>query len=89
MAICKENQLNTMVSIYRYKQKPPYDTLFGWPEGLESLVRFAEKLWEEFVFEVLLSLSFPVSQAQGWELPKNMPREGWYHIESLQQVSWP
>ena len=28
MAICKENQLNTMVSIYRYKQKPPYDKLF-------------------------------------------------------------
>ena len=31
---------------------------FGGPEGLESLVRFAEKLWEEFVFEVLLGLDF-------------------------------
>jgi len=29
MAICKENHLNTMVSIYNYKQKSPYDTLFG------------------------------------------------------------
>ena len=29
MAICKENQLNIIVSIYRYKRKPPYDTLFG------------------------------------------------------------
>ena len=28
-AICKENHLNTMVSIYRNKRKPPYDTLFG------------------------------------------------------------
>ena len=39
-----------------YKRKPLY--CFGWPEGLESLVRFAENLWEEFVFEVLLGLDF-------------------------------
>ena len=31
---------------------------FGWPKDLESLVRFAEKLREEFVFEVLLGLDF-------------------------------
>ena len=29
---------------------------FGQPNGLESLVRFAENLWEEFMFEVLLGL---------------------------------
>jgi len=39
-------------------------------EGLESLVRFAEKLWEEFVFKVCWAKIFPVSQEQGWELPK-------------------
>jgi len=32
---------------------------FGWPEGLESLVRNAKKLWEEFVFEILLGIDFP------------------------------
>ena len=31
---------------------------FGRRHGLESLVRFAEKLWEEFVFDVLLGLDF-------------------------------
>jgi len=31
---------------------------FGWSEGLESLVRFAENIWEEIVFEVLLGLDF-------------------------------
>jgi len=31
---------------------------FGQPDGLESLVRFAEKVCEEFVFEVLLGLDF-------------------------------
>ena len=31
---------------------------FGRPKGLESLVRFTENLWEEFVFEVLLGLDF-------------------------------
>ena len=34
--------------------------------GLESLVRFAVKLWKEFC----LALIFPVSQPQGWELSK-------------------
>ena len=29
MAIRKESHLNTMVSIYNYKQKSPYGTLFG------------------------------------------------------------
>ena len=29
MAICKENHLNIMVSIYRYKRKPPYDIVWG------------------------------------------------------------
>ena len=32
---------------------------FGRPKGLQGLVRFAEKLWEEFVFEVLQGLDFP------------------------------
>jgi len=41
---------------------------FGWPKGLESLVRFAEKLWEEFVFGVLLGLNF---SHQGWEQPNH------------------
>jgi len=31
---------------------------FGWPKGLKTLVKFAEKLREEFVFEVLLGLDF-------------------------------
>jgi len=31
---------------------------YGWPEGLKSLVRFAENLREEFVVEVLLDLDF-------------------------------
>ena len=40
----------------------------GWPEGPESLVRFAEKLGEEFVFEVLFGLNFPIRLPHGWEL---------------------
>ena len=83
MAICKENQLNTMVSIYRYKRKPH---CLGFPAGLASLERFATKLREEFLFEVILGINFSVSQPQGWELP---PREGWHHNKNLQRVSQP
>jgi len=52
MVICKENHLNTMVSIYRCKRNPPYDTLFGGRAGFKSLEQIAAKLREEFLFEV-------------------------------------
>jgi len=38
---------------------------FGQPDGLENLGRFAEKLWEEFVFEVLLGLNFSSQPNRG------------------------
>ena len=44
------------MSINTYKQKPPYDTLF-WVARRPGVI-FAENLWEEFVFEVLLGLNF-------------------------------
>ena len=60
---------------------------FGWPDGLESLVRFVKKLWEEFVFEVLLGFDFSHQPNTGLGATKQkMPREGWYHSESLQRV---
>ena len=31
---------------------------FGRPEGLESLLQIAKRLWEEFVFEALFNLLF-------------------------------
>jgi len=43
---------------------------FGRPEGLESLVRFAEKLWEEFVFKVLLGLDLSRQQSAGLRATK-------------------
>ena len=43
----------------------------GGQVGLASLERFAEKLWEEFVFEILLGLDFSLQQNTGWELPNN------------------
>jgi len=44
---------------------------FGWPEGLENLVRFAENLWEEFVFEILLGLDFSCQPNAGLEATKH------------------
>ena len=43
---------------------------FGRPEGLDSLVRFTEKLWEEFVFEVLLGLHFSRQPSAGLRATK-------------------
>ena len=37
----------------------------GRPEGLESLVGFAEKLWEDFVVEVLLGLDLTRQPSAG------------------------
>jgi len=37
----------------------------GRPEGLESFVKFAELLWEEFVFEVLLGLDLSRQPSAG------------------------
>ena len=65
MVIYKENHLK--ISVNRYKQNHLVTHCFGLPEGLESLVGFAENLWEEF--EVLLGPNFPISGTQGWELP--------------------
>ena len=58
-AICKENHLNTMVSIYRNKRKPPYDTLFGVSSRLSKFGAIRCKLREEFLFEVILGINFP------------------------------
>jgi len=41
----------------------------GYPVGFASLERFAAKLREEFLFEVILGINFPISQPQGWQLP--------------------
>ena len=53
-------------------------------------MRFAEKLREEFAFEVLLGLDLFLSanhRAGSYQTKK--PIEGWHHSESLQGVSWP
>jgi len=42
MAICKEIHLNTMVSIYRYNRKLPYDALF---RGSSRLSKFGVIRW--------------------------------------------
>jgi len=42
----------------------------GRPEGMESLVRFAKKLWEEFVFEVLLGLNLSCQPSAGLRATK-------------------
>jgi len=67
MAICKENHLKTLVISWHI--------VWGYSVGLQSLERFATKLREEFLFEVILGISFPVSQPQGWEIP-NVGTEG-------------
>ena len=55
--------------------------------GLESLVRFAKNLWEEFVFEVFFGPRFFLSaKHRAGSYQAKTPREGWYHRESLQQV---
>jgi len=57
---------------------------FGRPEGLESLVRFAEQLGEEFVFEVLFGHDFSCQPTTGLGATKQKtPRDGW-HNKSLQ-----
>jgi len=47
MVICKESQLNTMVSIYRYKRKMTH--CLGYPVDLASLEWFTAKLREGFL----------------------------------------
>ena len=53
MTICKDNHLNALAGIYTYKQKLPYDTLFG----LRKFGVNCKKSWEEFVFKVIFGLS--------------------------------
>jgi len=62
MVNCKENHLKTLASV---SENHLMTYCFGQPEGLESLVRFAKNLWEEFLFEVLLGLNFSCQPTTG------------------------
>ena len=57
MVICKEDQLNAMVSIYRYKRKPPYDKLFGVSSKLSKFGvihwKFVGLLLKDFMSKIL------------------------------------
>ena len=85
MAIYKENHLNTMISIYRYKQKPPNDTLFKGSNRLKSL----SELREEFLFQVIWTSIFLSANHRAGSYQTKPPRKGWHHNKRLQQVSWP
>jgi len=55
----------------------------GRPEGLESLVRFAGKLWEEFVFEVLLALDLSGQPSVGLRTTKQRhPEKAGYIVRA-------
>ena len=71
---------------------------FGRPEGLETLVRFTEKLWKEFVFEGLLGLNFSLQQNTRLGATKQRHSEkagtivkasskfydhGWFHLSAM------
>ena len=49
-------------------------------------MRFTEKLWEEFVFEVLFGLNFPSANHRAGGYETKMLLEGWHYNESLQRV---
>jgi len=61
----------------------------GYPVGLPSLERFAAKLREEFLFEVIWASVFPSANHRAGSYQTQAPREGWHHNESLQRVSRP
>ena len=77
MPIFKENHLNTLVSIYRYKQKPPYDTLIGESSRLRNFRANRFKIEGGVVLvEVILGIGFPVSQPQSLELKRHPEKDG-------------
>jgi len=74
MVICKENHLKTCTDTNENH------LMMGGQKVGE--ICSAENVWEEFVFEVL-------AKHRAGSYQTKTPREGWYHSESLQQVSWP
>ena len=76
MAICNENHPNTMVNIYRYKWKPPHDTLFGEPSRLTKFEANRCKIEGDVSIEVILGMHFPCNQPQHSELPNKGTQRG-------------
>ena len=62
----QRNPSETLVNVNRCSNENHLMThCFGWPESPKNFVRFAENLWEEFVFEVLLGLDFSLQPNTG------------------------